>query len=110
MAVNTDPTGIFSADYEYQADGTNVTDSNAGVWLPLTSLPGLDGTEAAADHRKLLWGILDQYYEQIDAQVEQPEKLSISRSSLAFKDADTIRRSYTVTFDFDITGFDVEAE
>jgi hypothetical protein len=110
MAVNTNPTGIFSGDYEYNADGTNVSDSNAGVWIPLASLPGVDATEANLDHRKVLWGILDQYYEQIDGQADQPEKMTVSRSSLSLKDSDTVRRSYTVTFDFDISGFDIDAE
>ena len=110
MAVNTNPTGIFSGDYEYNSQGTAVTDTNAGVWIPLASLPGVDATEADQDHRKVLWGILDQYYEQIDDQTDQPENMTVSRSSLSLKDGETARRSYTVTFNYDISGFDIEAE
>ena len=116
MAIELTPTGIFSSEYEYGADlSEGVTSTNPGIFIPLSNIEGLDATEAGevtGDHRKLLWGLLEQYYQTIQAtdSDDRPEKMSISRSGLTIVDDDTARKSYTITFDYDISGFDVEDE
>ena len=117
MSININPTGIFN-NYEYSQDGTTSLSSTAeGVYIPLSDIHALQTNEANeahadSDYRKLLWGLLESTYTQIENKdlSEQPSNMVITRSALSFLDEDTAQRSYTVTFKYNIAGFDVEAE
>lgn len=120
MALNINPTGIFT-NYEYSPNGTtNLTSVKEGFYIPVDDIDLPNGNTfntneanealATADHRKLLWGVLDAYFTSIDAQVDKPAKMTISRSNFQAIAGDKLRRSYTVNFDFDIGDFEVDAE
>lgn len=117
MSININPTGIFN-DYEYSANGTTNLNSTAeGIYIPLSDIHALQTNEANeahadSDYRKLLWGILESAYSKIESKDldQQPANMVITRSAISFLDEDTAQRSYTVTFKYNIAGFDVEAE
>ena len=117
MAINLQPTGVYGAGYEYQADGTNVSNSNPGIYIPLSAIPSSELTAAEADpasgdYRKVLWGLLEanfQHFDNLDSE-STPEEITISRTGLSFVDESTVRRSYTVTFNFTVDGYEVADE
>lgn len=118
MTINVNPTGVFSDGYEYQSDGTNVTNSDAGIFIPLSELGGhltaaeADKGDPSADYRKILWGVLEEFYNHSEAleSDEKPENMTITRTGLTFIDEDTAQRTYSVTFRLAISDMDVEDE
>jgi hypothetical protein len=117
MSININPTGIFN-NYEYSSNGTtNLSSTAEGVYIPLSDIHELQTNEANqahgdSDYRKLLWGIIESTYTQIDSKdaADRPSNMNITRSAISFLDEDTAQRSYTITFKYSIAGFDVEAE
>ena len=115
MSININPTGIYT-DYEYSSDG-EVSAGQAGIFIPLASLPGFTAAEANeggadSDYRKLIWTLLSVAEDQVNAldSDSKPEKMTLSKSGLTFVDEDTARRSYTASFNFAIENLDVEDE
>jgi len=114
--INLNPTGVFSDGYEYQADGTNVSNTDPGIYIPLAEIGGhltaaeADKLDPAADYRKILWGLLEEFYNHADGLEDKPDNMTISRTGLSFIDEDTAQRSYNVTFKLAISDMDVEGE
>lgn len=117
MSIDVNPTGIFSSEYEYSANGSLSTTAE-GIYIPLANLGGhltnleADQAQVTSDYRKILWGMLEEYYHYLDnADASQvPENMTISRTGLTFVDDDTAQRSYNITFRYHISDMDVEAE
>jgi hypothetical protein len=115
--INLNPTGIYNG-YEYSSNGgAGITSTKEGLYVPLEDLHAFATVEAneslsTSDYRKFVWGILDSAFTKIDALPEgdRPANMTMSRSAVSFVDDDTAQRSYTVTFRYAITGFDVEDE
>lgn len=114
MSFNIAPTGIYSSNYEYSADGSFSSAGEACIRVPISKIGGdLDATEADqtdGDYRKLLWGFLQENYDYQEALETAPLNMTISRSGLNFVDEDTAARSYTVSFRYSVTGLDIESE
>lgn len=115
MSINLNPTGIFPS-YEYSASGSP-SSSTDGFYIELSDVHELSANEANdqhanADYRKLVWGILDSTYSAINAKDagDRPSNMTITRSAISFIDDDTAQRSYTVTFKYNIGGYDIEDE
>ena len=114
--MNLNPTGVFSDGYQYHSDGTNVSNTDEGIFIPLSKIGGhltaAEANEAAvtSDYRKILWGLLEEYYNHCDDLEDKPENMTISRTGLTFVDEDTAQRSYNITFKLGIADLDVEAE
>lgn len=107
------PTGIYSTNYEYSANGAFSDVGEACVRIPLSSIPELDATEAGGstgDYRKLLWGLLEHNYDHQESLDPAPSNMTVSRSGLTFVDEDSVQRSYNVSFRYSVSGMDVEAE
>ena len=88
----------------------------AGVLsLPITDLPGLnagEADEAAGDGRKVCFGLLqamEQRYAAAPA-ASRPAGMTIAKGTPTGVNATTIRQTFTVTFDLDITASDLAAE
>lgn len=111
--INLNPTGIYQG-YEYSANGSGLS-SVEGVYIPLSQINNLETSEAnqslsTSDYRKLLWGLLDKAYEELDAEEEVPSNMTISRSGLTFVGDNQAQRSYSITFQFEIDSLDVKPE
>ena len=92
--ANIRPTNIFSG---YTADGTALT-------IPYTAIPGLTSAEAhgtTGDARELIRLILEKYFTTIQAlpAADRPAFMSMTRGSLVGIDSNTVRRSYSISFD-----------
>lgn len=112
MSINLNPTGIYP-DYKYTADASSGL-SGEGVFIPLTSIPGLSATEAShvadGDYRKLIYGLVSQAESEVNALDDKPAKFSASKSGLTFVDEDTARRNFSFTFNFAVENLDIEPE
>ena len=114
MSINLNPTGIYP-DYKYTSDASSGL-AGEGVFIPLTSIPGLSAAEASdspvgdGDYRKLIYGLVSQAESAINSLEEKPEKLNASKSGLTFVDDDTARRNYSFTFNFAVENLDIEPE
>lgn len=111
--LNLNPTGIYQG-YEYSTNGSGLS-SVEGVYIPLAQINNLEASEAnqnlsTSDYRKLLWGLLDKAYEELEGEAEVPANMNLTRSSLSFVGENQAQRSYTVTFQFEVDSFDVKAE
>ena len=111
MSINTDPTGIYP-DFEYTSNASTLATTESGIFIPLSSIPELDATEASSDYRKVLWGLVEAAELAISAlpDEEAPTKMSISKSGLTILDENTARKSYTLVFNYAITDLDIEPE
>jgi hypothetical protein len=117
MAINVHPTGVFP---DWASDNTSSAGINLvapGVYLPFTNIGDSftyadSQTHTNGDYRKFLWGILEQtyaHYDSLDSD-DKPKKFSIARGNLSIVDEDTAKRTFTVTFHYDIDGFDIDGE
>ena len=85
------------------------------VSLPIGDLPGLTAAEAdaaAGDGRKVCFGLLqamEQRYAAAPA-ASRPAGMTIAKGTPTGVNATTIRQTFTVTFDLDITASDLAAE
>ena len=117
MAINVHPTGVFPNWASDNTTSANINLATGGVYLPFTDIGNSftyadSQTHTDGDYRKFIWGILEQtfnHYDSLDSDAK-PEKFSISRGNLSIIDEDTAKRTYTVTFHYDIAPFDVEDE
>ena len=113
--INLNPTGLY-VGYEYSPDGTtSLTSTSEGVYIPLDQLYDLEAAEAnealaTADYRKLLWGLLDTAFTHQESLDESPSNMNISRGSLTFNGENQVQRSYNITFQYTVEGFDVKDE
>lgn len=106
------PTDLF-AGYELLA-ATDPAPSQ-GVFIPLSVLSNLTAAEAnetTGDGRKLAFEICRQVFSSVTglATADRPSKMSVSRGTPTGVDATTVRQSYTLTFDLDVSSSDVAAE
>lgn len=97
------PTDFFTG---YTSDGTSIT-------IPLTALPGLTAAEAdtaTGDGRKVAFELVKQLqsaYTQLDP---TPGRMNATVGTPTGISPTVARRSYTLTFDVDISEADVAAE
>jgi hypothetical protein len=82
--------------------------------IPLSSLPGLDPTEAFPDRdaRKVIFALVDQIARAYKAlpEADRLESMGISRELPIAMSATTVRQRYTLYFDLEISGADVADE
>ena len=112
MAASIVPTD-YLAGYTYLANGAAAP--AAGIFIPLTTLTGLDASEADAatgDIRKIARSVFDALYTSYAAKTEAPSKFNILRSrNPSFSGTDLmVEDSYTVTVSLTGTIGDVAAE
>lgn len=112
MAVSIVPTD-YLAGYAYLANGA--TAPAAGIFIPLTTLTGLDAAEADAatgDVRKIMAEIIDAFYTSYAAKAEQPAKIGILKNRNPSFDGSTlvISDTYSITVERGGTIGDVAAE
>lgn len=86
-----------------------------GIFIPLTSVSGLTAVEAdttTGDGRKVAFEILRAVFANYTAlsTAAKPGKMAIARGTPVGVDSSTVRQTFTVSFDLDITGSDVTAE
>lgn len=99
------PTALFPG---YTSDGTSVT-------IPLAALGGMTAGEADAatgDGRKLAFELAKAMHERIQALAAEarPTQFLTSESTPTGQGANEVRKSYTLTFDVNITAADVANE
>lgn len=86
-----------------------------GMFIPLANYPKLTAQEAdpfVGDIRKIMYEINRLLFEQLSVMesAAKPTKFNITRANPVGVSGTTIRQSYTITFDLDITGVDVAFE
>lgn len=93
MAFNTVPTSLFP---NYSSDGTDIT-------LPLATISVTAGeaNTTTGDSRAILRRMVDSAYNTIQAlpSADRPTKMSITRSNPSVVGANTLRQTYTISFD-----------
>ena len=120
---NVDPTGVFGSNYQvYSKSAAMGTAPEAGIFIPLSSLVGKAGiapadhelteAEAASDHRKVAWGILEAYHTHMDGLVPDNDidNFTVTRGALSFTDEASSRRTYTLSFRYEIGSMDLKNE
>ena len=109
-AIN--PGDLFPS-YEYVASGGTVAANS--IVIPLSALPGLTTAEANAttgDGRKVMYEISKAAHvnlQGLDA-ADRPAQFSTGESTPSGQAANEVRKSYTFTFDLNITDTDIAAE
>lgn len=103
----------YLAGYAYLAAAASTP--AAGIFIPLTTLTGLDAAEADAatgDIRKIMAEILDAFYASFSAKTEQLTKISILRTRNPSFNGSTLAISdtYSVSIERSGTIGDVVAE
>lgn len=91
------PIDLFAG---YTSNGTSIT-------IPIASLSGLSAAEVSAsngDGREVARAIITQIFTAINGldSVNKPTKMCVSRSNLSGINSDTVRQSYTFSFDLTI--------
>ncbi len=86
-----------------------------GIFIPLTSLPGLTVEEADpynGDVRKLMYEINRAVFATLSNfdPANRPTRFNITRATPTGINGTTIRQTYTTSFDLNITGVDVTPE
>jgi hypothetical protein len=99
------PTDILP---NYSSDGTNIT-------IPLTDLAGLATAEANAttgDGRKVAFELVKTIHENLQALADEdkPAQFLTSESTPTGQGPSEVRKSYTFTFDVNISAVDVADE
>lgn len=92
------PTALFTG---YVADSTNIT-------IPLSSLPVLTAAEAdevTGDGREVIRAIIDAATVKLEALPanQRPTYFTITRGSIAGVTPTTIRRTYTISFEENVS-------
>ena len=92
-----------------------LTDTNTKISIPLSSLPGLDATEANAstgDIRKVARALMAALYEAWlgEDAADRPQRMRISRNSTVDDETGNTTRDYTASFLVATTGEEVVAE
>jgi hypothetical protein len=103
------PTEIFEG---YQSLANGAAAPAAGIFIPLTSLPGLTEAEANAstgDGRKLAFELALKMLASHDAipLAGRSPRFSVSTSPPTGISSTTVRRSFTFNFEVDISTADV---
>lgn len=117
---NLDPTGVFGANYSVLNAGTNNIPEK-GIFIPLQALVGQEGApdnhelseiEAATDHRKVAWGVLEAYYAHMsDLDTETSiDNFTLTRGALSFTGEASSRRTYTISFQYNVGAMDINDE
>lgn len=99
----------------YTVLATGVAAPSQGIFIPLASYPSLSSTEVDAaygDGSKFIHEIVKVAVTKLAdiAPNSRPTKFSVTRGTPAGVNATTVRQSYTITFDLDISGSDVASE
>ena len=86
-----------------------------GIFIPLSALSGLTAAEAnetTGDGRKVAFELSRTMFSSINAiaAASRPTRFSVARGTPAGVDATTVRQTYTLTFDLDVSVSDVAAE
>lgn len=108
--MTTLPTAFISG-YELLASGD--TAPSQGLFIPLTSLPALTAAEAnevTGDGRKICYELIREILSQYTAMSVKPARMAITVGTPTGINASTVRRSYTLAFDLDVSDADVAAE
>lgn len=86
-----------------------------GIFVPLTSFSDLtaaEADEATGDGRKVAFEIQKEIFEQYTALADaaKPARMTVSRGTPTGINPNTVRQTYTISFDLDISASDVTAE
>lgn len=105
MAFSKVPTVMIA---NYSSDGTNMT-------LPIASFAQLLADEAhttTGDNRKMLFAFIERFWQWYNglAVADRPTKVTIARSSSTNDQTGVVRRTYTFTFDTEVSGIEVADE
>lgn len=119
---DVDPTGVFGSNYAVYANAAAMGNApEAGIFIPLASLVGKAGApsdhelteaEAATDHRKVAWGVLEAYHTHMESLVPDTDidNFTVTRGALSFTDESSSRRTYTISFRYNIGAMDLKNE
>lgn len=112
MAASIVPTDYLTG-YAYLASGATAPAN--GIFIPLTTMPSLDASEANAssgDIRKIFAALVDAFNTRYQAQTEKPARLTISSSRTPSYQGNvlTVQDRYTINVTKDGTIGDVSAE
>jgi hypothetical protein len=110
--ANILPTSVLPS-FKLLANGG--TAPSEGIFIPLSSLTGLTSAEAnesTGDGRKVAYEVVKALYSSYVAlsDVAKPAHFLADLSPPVGLTADTVRRTYTLSFDLNITGSDVTPE
>jgi hypothetical protein len=112
------PAEAFSGYLVLTSDGagaiSGAANSTEYVLLPLALLPNVSSAEAAAatgDTRVVCRGLTEMMYDFYDglATADEPGKMTLTRSALS-GNGDTVNRTWSNTFELDVSGLEVTAE
>lgn len=110
--ANILPTSLFSG-YKLLSNGAPAP--SEGIFIPLSTLPGLtsaEGNETTGDGRKVAYEVTKAMYQSYSNLVDsaKPSHFLADLSPPVGLTPDTVRRTYSLSFDLNISGSDVTTE
>ena len=117
MAINVNPTGLFplaqggsETPYTFLADNVGISNTGAGIYLPLVDLEQYGNTNnfnegsSDGDWRYILYSILKLSHDRFsDPNEETPLGMNILEGSYVNDSDGGVKKTFTVRFNFDPT-------